>query len=122
MRDDTVADVDREIVGRIARTPLRHEGKVPGAIVSRAGLRTGDKCKQATRGYRISEKVFIICSKVVVVVFAAPKSFYAHPIQQRGGGGRSSGERTGRWEPRRREGRRGQALVKLSASARQIGI
>src|SRR5262249_36045103 len=58
MRDDTVADVDREIVGRIARTPLRHEEKVPGAIVSRAGLRTGDKCKQATRGYRISEKVF----------------------------------------------------------------
>jgi hypothetical protein len=58
MRDDTVADVDREIVGRIARTPLRHEEKVPGAIVCRAGLRTGDKCEQATRGYRISEKVF----------------------------------------------------------------
>ena len=58
MRDDTVADVDREIVGRIARTPLRHEEKVPGAIVCRAGLRTGDKCEQATCGYRISEKVF----------------------------------------------------------------
>ena len=58
MRDDTVADVDREIVGRIARTPLRLEEKVPGAIVCRAGLRTGDKCEQATRGYRISEKVF----------------------------------------------------------------
>src|SRR5262245_7867568 len=58
MRNDTVADVDREIVGRIARTPLRHEEKVPGAIVCRAGLRTGDKCEQATRGYRISEKLF----------------------------------------------------------------
>src|SRR5262249_42177703 len=32
------------------------------------------------------------------------------------------GERTGRGEPRRREGRRGQALAKLCVSARQLGI
>ena len=58
MRDDTVADVDREIVGRIARASLRHEEKVPGPIVGRAGLRGGDKCDQATRRCRISEKLF----------------------------------------------------------------
>ena len=58
MRYDSVGDVDREIVGRIARAPLRHEDKVPGSIVRRAGLCGGDKCDQATRGCRISEKLF----------------------------------------------------------------
>ena len=58
MRDDTVADVDREIVGRIARASLRHEEKVPGPIIRRAGLHGGDKCDQPTRRCRISEKLF----------------------------------------------------------------
>ena len=86
MREDTVADVDREIVGRIARTPLRHEEKVPRPIVCRAGLRAGDKCEQATRGYRIGEKVFHHLLQVVIVDFADPKNFYARPIQQQGAG------------------------------------
>ena len=58
VRDDTVADVDREIVGRIARASLRHEDEVPGPVIRRAGVRGGDKCDQATRGGCIREKLF----------------------------------------------------------------
>ena len=67
MRDDTIADVDREIVGRIARASLRHEDKVPGSIVRRAGLCGGDKGDQATRGCRKSEKLFHHLLQVMVV-------------------------------------------------------
>ena len=41
MGDDTISDVDREVIGRIARTALRHEEEIPRTVVSRASLRTG---------------------------------------------------------------------------------
>jgi hypothetical protein len=40
MRDDAIVDVDREIVGRIARAPLRHEAKVPRPIISELACAT----------------------------------------------------------------------------------
>ena len=58
MRNGAVSDVDREIIGRIARASLRHEEKVPGPVVSRASLCDRYEGDQATRGYRICKKVF----------------------------------------------------------------
>src|SRR6266480_6293778 len=41
MGNESISDVDREVIGRIARTSLRHEEKVPGSVVGRASLRDG---------------------------------------------------------------------------------
>ncbi len=41
MCDDTVGDVDGEVIGWIARASLRHEEQVPGSVVGRASLRDG---------------------------------------------------------------------------------
>ncbi len=43
MCDDTVGDVDGEVIGWIARASLRHEEKVPGSVVGRASLRDGSQ-------------------------------------------------------------------------------
>jgi len=45
--DDTVSDVDGEIIGRVARASLRHENEVPGPVVGRAGFRSRDQDKAA---------------------------------------------------------------------------
>ena len=83
MRDDTVANVDREIVGWIARASLRREEKVPGPIVRRAGLRDGDKRDQETRGYCISEKLFhlLLQSCVVDLVTKRRKEIYPFSLR-----------------------------------------
>jgi hypothetical protein len=57
MRDDAVSDVDGEIIGWIARTSLRYEEKAPGPVVRRAGLCDRYEGDQATRAYRICEKL-----------------------------------------------------------------
>jgi hypothetical protein len=41
MGDNSIIDVDREAIGRIARASLRDEEKVPGTVVGRASLRDG---------------------------------------------------------------------------------
>jgi hypothetical protein len=46
MRHNTVRNIDSEIVDRIASASLRHEGKVPGTVVSRSrvcGIREGNR-------------------------------------------------------------------------------
>ena len=58
MRDDAVSDVDRETIGRVARASLRHEDKVPGPVIRRAGLCNRYGRDQAARGYRGREEVF----------------------------------------------------------------
>jgi hypothetical protein len=57
MRDGAVSDVDGEIIGRIARASLRHEQKVPGPVVRRAGMCDRYEGDQATRGYCLDETV-----------------------------------------------------------------
>jgi hypothetical protein len=55
MRHNSVGNIDREVVGRIACASLRHEGEVPGTIVSRSRVcstRQGNKkacCRCAKR-------------------------------------------------------------------------
>jgi len=58
MRDNSVGDVDGEIVGRIASASLRHKDKVPGSIVRGAGVCRGCKGDKTARGCSISEKLF----------------------------------------------------------------
>jgi hypothetical protein len=38
MRDDSVSDIDGEVIGRVACASLRHEHKIPGSVVGRASL------------------------------------------------------------------------------------
>ena len=71
MRDDAVSDVDREIIAWIARASLRHEEKVPGPVVRRAGLCARYEGDQATRGYRRCEKLFHCVLQSVLVNEAA---------------------------------------------------
>jgi hypothetical protein len=68
MRDDAVSDVDGEIIGRIARASLRHEEKVPGTVVRRAGLCDRYEGDQATCGYRICEKLSHCVLHVALVI------------------------------------------------------
>jgi len=68
MRDGAVSDVDGEIIGWIARASLRHEEKVPGPVVRRAGLCDRYEGDQATRGYRICEKFFHCVLHSVLVI------------------------------------------------------
>jgi hypothetical protein len=70
MRDDAVSDVDGEIIRWIARASLRHEENVPGLVLSRANLCNRYEGDQATRGYRICEKVFH-CVLLVLWSFAS---------------------------------------------------
>jgi len=46
VRHNSARNVDSEVLGRIARASLRHEGEVPGTIVGRSrvrGVRTANK-------------------------------------------------------------------------------
>jgi len=53
----SVGDVDGEIIGRIARSSLRHESEVPEAVEYRAGLRDGVEGDQAAHGRHTDEKL-----------------------------------------------------------------
>ena len=74
MRDGAVSDVDREIIGRIARASLRHEEKVPGPVVRRASLCDRYEGDQVTRGYRtlisIGFGVSLVAESDIGVTFA----------------------------------------------------
>jgi hypothetical protein len=53
MGDETVGDVDGEVISRIARASLRHEEKVPGSVIGRSSLcdgAQGDKTACDRRG------------------------------------------------------------------------
>jgi hypothetical protein len=56
MGDDTVGDVDGEVISRIARAPLRHEEKVPGSIIGRSSLRDGGQGNQTASDRRGKQK------------------------------------------------------------------
>jgi len=58
MRDNSVGDIDGEIVGRIAGAALRHENQVPGTIVAGARMRGGSEGDKTDPYHRISEKLF----------------------------------------------------------------
>jgi len=49
MRDDSIGDVDREIIALIARASLRDEDQVPGTVVSRARVCYRCKANEAAR-------------------------------------------------------------------------
>jgi hypothetical protein len=66
--DDSVADVDGEIIGRVARASLRHEEKVPRPVIRRAGLCDRYEGDKATRGYRGCEEVFHCVLQGVLVI------------------------------------------------------
>src|SRR3974390_1026636 len=51
MRDNSVGDVDGEIIRRIASASLRHENEVPGTIICRARLRGGGEHDETTGSY-----------------------------------------------------------------------
>jgi len=53
----SVGDVDGEIIGRIARSSLRHENEAPGAVECRAGLRDGVEGDQAAQDRHTGEKL-----------------------------------------------------------------
>src|SRR5215471_17164761 len=57
MRDYSVGDVDREVIGRIACASLRHENEVPGSVIGRAGLRDRSHGKRAC-DRRAKEELF----------------------------------------------------------------
>src|SRR5437868_13677524 len=58
MRYNSVGDVDREIVGRIARAPLRHKEKFSRTIVYRASLRRGSQ-HEATCGRQVKQNLYL---------------------------------------------------------------
>ena len=57
MGDDSVSDVDREVVGRIARASLRHEEKVPGTVVARVSLRGGGQGNKRDCGCHAQQRI-----------------------------------------------------------------
>jgi hypothetical protein len=69
MGNDSISDVDREVIGRIARASLRHEEKVPGTVVARSSLRgegqgnkrdSGCHAEQRILHYHISEALLAL--------------------------------------------------------------
>jgi hypothetical protein len=57
MGDDSIRDVDREVIGRIARAPLRHEEKVPGSIIGRASVRDGGQGNKRDRSRHAEQRI-----------------------------------------------------------------
>src|SRR5258707_5831439 len=57
MGDDSIGDVDGEIIGRIARSPLRHEEKVPRPVVGRTSLRDGGQGNKRDYGCHTEQKI-----------------------------------------------------------------
>ena len=74
MRDDSVVDVDGEVVGRVAHPPLRHKDEVPRSIVRGAGLCRGRKGDKTARGCRICKKRFHLFLQTVVIDLEASLS------------------------------------------------
>jgi hypothetical protein len=64
MRNNSIVDVDGEIVGRIASASLCHKHKVPGPVVRGAGLYGGRKGDNAARNCRISEDLFLFLQRL----------------------------------------------------------
>ena len=57
MRDDTVGDVDGEVIRRIARASLREEDKVPGSIVRGARLHDGGQGNKRDCGCHVEKGI-----------------------------------------------------------------
>src|SRR3954454_22830268 len=58
--DDSIGDVDGEIIGRIARAPLRHEEKVPRPVIGRTSLRDGGQGNERETATVTQSKGFVI--------------------------------------------------------------
>src|SRR5882757_7120395 len=57
MGDDSIGDVDGEIIGRIARAPLCHEEKVPRPVVGRASLCDGGQGNKRDCGCHTEQRI-----------------------------------------------------------------
>src|ERR1700728_1900234 len=49
MRDDSIIDIDRKIIARVACAALRHEPKIPGPIIERPRLGDGGQTGETAR-------------------------------------------------------------------------
>ena len=57
MANDSISDVDREVIGRIARASLRHEEKVPRTVVARSSLRDGGQGNKRDSGCHAEQRI-----------------------------------------------------------------
>ena len=75
MGNNSISDVDREVIGRIARASLRHEEKVPGTVVSRVRLRGGGQGNKRNCGCHAEQRFLHhhISDCADIGVLAAPK-------------------------------------------------
>jgi len=64
MRDDTVSDIDGEIIGRIACASLRHKQKVPRPSYAERACATDTKATRQLAAIAYARRFFIVCSKV----------------------------------------------------------
>ena len=56
MGNNPISDVDREVIGWVARAYLRYEEKVPRAVVGRVSLRGGRQGNNADRGCQAEQR------------------------------------------------------------------
>jgi hypothetical protein len=75
MGNDSISDVDREVIGRIARASLRHEEKAPGTVVSRVRLRGGGQGNKRNCGCHVEQRFLhhYISDCADIGVLTAPK-------------------------------------------------
>jgi len=64
MRDDTVSDVDGEIIGRIARASLRHKERFQDPSYTERACATDTKATRQLAAIAYVRRFFIVCSKV----------------------------------------------------------
>src|SRR5262245_9740320 len=73
MSDESIGDVDGEVVGWIARASLRHEEEVPGSIVGRAGLCDGGQGNK--RGHGCQAEQTILHGHISEALSALPRIY-----------------------------------------------